>query len=112
MKSEEIRQIVSNNNIEIPAWILYTLVQYTEVSVKRGGISAGELTSVGTAWEAGSSYLAELMKKYAVEQQHLPPPVPETQQQQQQPSPAPNLETPVSKKKTPSKRKSKKKTEI
>ena len=82
MKPEIIHKIVQEQEITIPAWILYTLVQYTEVSVKRGGISAGELSSVGTAYESGTKVLSELLKKHAVETEtpktETPEPQPKT----------------------------------
>ena len=64
MKIEDIHNIMQQKTITIPAWVLYTLVQYTETSVKRGGIQANELTSVGTAYEHGSQYLTQLINQH------------------------------------------------
>jgi regulatory protein YycI of two-component signal transduction system YycFG len=59
--NEDIQTIIKNNNITIPASILFTLLQYTEVSVTRGAIKANELSRIGYHYDLGTKMLNELI---------------------------------------------------
>jgi len=60
---QKIQEIIKNNKIVIPASLLYTFLQYTELSVQRGGIRAEELTMIGTNYELGTRILNELLSE-------------------------------------------------
>ena len=60
---EEIQKIVLENEITIPASLLYTFLQYTEIGVQRGAIRANELTMIGGNYEKGTKMLNELINQ-------------------------------------------------
>jgi hypothetical protein len=72
VNSTDINKIMMSNNITIPAWVLYTLIQYTELSLKRESkILVHELIPVGSAYEQGSSSLLSLINHETKKEQKL-----------------------------------------
>ena len=71
----DIQHIMKTNQLTIPAWVLYTLIQSTEVSVRRGGVSASEMSTVGMAYDQGSDYLFKLIKFYEEKLNNQPTPL-------------------------------------
>lgn len=67
--SEDIQAIVKNNTITIPAGILYTFLQFTEIGSQRGAFRANELSMVGSIYDTGTQLLNKL-----IEEQWKPPP--------------------------------------
>jgi len=61
--SEDIQTIVKNNTITIPAGILYTFLQFTEIGSQRGAFRANELSMVGSVYDTGTQLLNKLIEE-------------------------------------------------
>lgn len=63
--SDEIQKIVKENDLIIPAGILYTFLQFTEIGSQRGAFRANELSIIGGVYDTGTKILNSLIdEKY------------------------------------------------
>ena len=62
--TEDIKAIVKQNSITIPAGILYTFLQFTEIGSQRGAFRANELSMVGSIYDTGTHLLNKLIKEH------------------------------------------------
>ena len=60
---EDISKIIKENNITIPAGMLYIFLQLTELSSTRGSIRANELTLFGNVYNNASKMLDDLIEE-------------------------------------------------
>jgi hypothetical protein len=72
---EDIQKIVKENNITIPAYILYTFLQFTELGVQRGAVKANELTLIGNIYDSGTQILNQLITQKIQEKQPSTTPI-------------------------------------
>lgn len=85
--NDKITEILNTNNVAIPASMLHILMQYIDSSVKRGGVVAEELITIGKCYETGRRILGELIQVKLLEQEKLNEAPPQQQIEQSVPQP-------------------------
>ena len=61
--SDDIQKIMKENTINIPAGILYTFLQFTEIGSQRGAFKANELSMIGNIYDSGTQILNKLIEE-------------------------------------------------
>lgn len=62
-ESEEITEIIKNSNMTVPASMIMTFLQFTEVATSRGAVQqANELSVFGNNYDKASKMLQDLIK--------------------------------------------------
>lgn len=61
--SEDIQKIMKENTINIPAGMLYTFLQFTEIGSQRGAFKANELSMIGNIYDSGTFLLNKLINE-------------------------------------------------
>ena len=61
--SQEITEIIKNNTLTVPASMIMTFLQFTEVATSRGAVQqANELSVFGENYDKASKLLQDLIK--------------------------------------------------
>jgi hypothetical protein len=67
LTKEDLSNIIKTSEITIPAGLLYSFLQFTEIFVERGNIRANELTSLGVNYDFGTKIMNSLIESKKLE---------------------------------------------
>ena len=62
LTQEEVNYIVAENNVVIPASLLFFYVQFTDIVSRRGAVRPDEMASVGRNYNYSSSLIQKLIQ--------------------------------------------------
>ena len=62
LSQEEVNRIVAENNVVIPASLLFFFIQFTDIVSRRGAVKPDEMASVGRNYNYSSSLVQKLIQ--------------------------------------------------